>query len=136
VAARHRKESKRRRRTKPPTSLAASKVDRLLRSDFQRASRKFVEELTNYSWNWDESPFRGMDNDNGGFFRDAMQRLRDSLKSAIQKRFNDAWAIYRNMRKTTQADAAELSGTLIRNSVAGCWSLKAVLQQVPEFLVV
>ena len=133
MAAKNGRKSKRRRRAKPLASADESKVRRLLQSDFQRASKKFAEDLTNYSWNWDESPFREMDN--GKCFRDATQQLLDSLKSAIQKRFAQAWALYRNKPKASQADAAESSRKLIRNSVALCWSLKAVLRKVPPFTV-
>lgn len=133
MAARHREPSDKGRQAKPAPNSAESKVSGLLESDLLRESRKFVDDLTHYSWNQDESPFR--ETDNVKVFRDATHRLLEVVKSAIQKRFAEAWAIFRNRPEASQADAAESSRKLIRETVTRCWDLKAMLQKVPQFTV-
>ena len=102
-------------------------MGRLLRSDFQRASKKFVDDLTNYSWSLDESPFRELDN--GKFFRDAKQRLLDSVKGAIQKRFNETWAI--GSGKSQIARAASLHD-FRRSAAHEMWRAGSIIEESME----
>lgn len=133
MAAQDRKQSESRRRTKLWANAGALKVAALLERDFRRSAKQFVQDLENYSWNLDELPFREMDN--GKFFLGALQQLLDSDKTAIRKRFSEVWAICRSTPNTGPVDSVESSRKLIRETVARCWSLKAVLQEVPQFTV-